>query len=40
LQKKLKIAKAARQSLKSTRKEEEEDNVNLEGQMYGAGIAD
>lgn len=26
--------KAARQSLKSIRKEEEEDSVNLEGQMY------
>lgn len=33
-------AKSARQSAKATRKEEEQENVNLEGQLYGAGIAD
>ncbi|XP_032682479.1 uncharacterized protein LOC116849445 [Odontomachus brunneus] len=33
-------AKKARMSLKSSRKEEEEASINLEGQMYGAGIAD
>lgn len=31
--------KEARLSLKSARKEEEEENVNLEDQLYGAGIA-
>lgn len=25
---------------KSTRKEEEEANIDMDGQMYGAGIAD
>ncbi|XP_018366586.1 PREDICTED: uncharacterized protein LOC108763445 [Trachymyrmex cornetzi] len=33
-------AKQARIASKSTRKEEEELNINLEGQLYGAGIAD
>jgi len=33
-------AKKARMSLKSFRKEEEEASINIEGQMYGAGIAD
>ncbi|XP_077271107.1 uncharacterized protein LOC143902250 [Temnothorax americanus] len=33
-------AKTARMSSKLARKEEEELNVNLEGQLYGAGIAD
>jgi len=33
-------AKKARLSIKSQRKEEEETSINLEGQMYGAGIAD
>jgi len=33
-------AKSARQSAKATRKEEEQENANLEGQLYGAGIAD
>lgn len=33
-------AKKARLSLKSTRKEEEQANNDLDGQMYGAGIAD
>lgn len=32
--------KEARLFLKSARKEEEEENANLEGQLYGAGIAD
>jgi hypothetical protein len=34
------IAKEARLSSKSARKEEDEENLDLEGQMYGAGIAD
>ena len=33
-------AKEARSSLKSTQKQDDEDNVNLEGQLYGPGIAD
>ncbi|XP_029168072.1 uncharacterized protein LOC114938336 [Nylanderia fulva] len=33
-------AKEARLLLKSSRKEEEEASINLDGQMYGAGIAD
>lgn len=33
-------AKKARVSLKSSRKEEEEASINMDGQMYGAGIAD
>lgn len=33
-------AKKARLSLKSSRKEEDEENINIEGQLYGAGIAD
>ena len=33
-------AKTARIASKSARKEEEELNFNLEGQLYGAGIAD
>ena len=33
-------AKTARIASKSVREEEEELNVNLEGQLYGAGIAD
>lgn len=33
-------AKKARTFLKASRKEEEEANVDLDGQMYGAGIAD
>lgn len=33
-------AKLARQASKSTRKEEDQENTNLEGQLYGAGIAD
>ncbi|EFN87160.1 hypothetical protein EAI_03422 [Harpegnathos saltator] len=33
-------AKKARISLKASRKEEEEANIDLDGQMYGAGIAD
>lgn len=32
-------AKRARQAVKSSRKEEEQENLNLEGQLYGAGIA-
>ncbi|KYN06620.1 hypothetical protein ALC62_02423 [Cyphomyrmex costatus] len=35
-----KAAKTARMASKSTRKEDEELNINLEGQLYGAGIAD
>jgi len=31
------VAKVVRQSVKSTRKEQEQENVNLEGQLYGAG---
>lgn len=31
-------AKEARLALKSARKEKEEENINLEGQIYGAGI--
>jgi len=33
-------AKQARLLSKSARKEEEEENINLEGRLYGAGIAD
>lgn len=33
-------AKKARSSLKSSRKENEDNNLNLEGQLYGPGIAD
>lgn len=33
-------AKEARVSLQSARKEQKEKNINLEGQLYGAGIAD
>ncbi|XP_029177754.1 uncharacterized protein LOC114945652 [Nylanderia fulva] len=33
-------AKEARSSLKSTKKDQEEKNINEEGQLYGAGIAD
>ena len=33
-------AKKARTSLKASRKEEEEANINLDGQMYGAGVAE
>ena len=33
-------ARAARMSLKSSRKAEEHENSNLQGQLYGAGIAD
>lgn len=33
-------AKLARQAARSTRKDEEQENTNLEGQLYGAGIAD
>lgn len=32
-------AKTARLSLKSSKKEEEGQNINLEGQLYDAGIA-
>ena len=32
--------KKNRISLKASRKEEEETNFDLDGQMYGAGIAD
>lgn len=34
------VVKEARSVTKSLRKEEEEENSNLEGQLYGAGIAD
>jgi len=33
-------AKEARSSLKSSRKENEDEFLNLEGQLYGPGIAD
>ena len=33
-------AREARIALKALRKEKEEEDVNLEGQLYGAGIAD
>ncbi|KYQ49724.1 hypothetical protein ALC60_11205 [Trachymyrmex zeteki] len=33
-------AKEARSSLKSARKDQEEENINEENQLYGAGIAD
>lgn len=33
-------AKEARLSLKSTKKEEKEENINLENQLYVANIAD
>ncbi|KYM99545.1 hypothetical protein ALC62_09727 [Cyphomyrmex costatus] len=33
-------AKEARMNLKAVRKEKDEQDVNLEGQLYGAGIAD
>ncbi|XP_011873476.1 PREDICTED: uncharacterized protein LOC105565135 [Vollenhovia emeryi] len=33
-------AREARQSLKSARKEKEDEDLNLEGQLYGADIAD
>lgn len=33
-------AKEARSSIKSSRKENEEEYLNLEGQLYGPGIAD
>lgn len=33
-------AKEARSNTKSFRKEEEEENLNIEGQLYGPGIAD
>jgi len=33
-------AKSARQSAKATRKKEEQENANFEGQLYGTGIAD
>ncbi|XP_025159163.1 uncharacterized protein LOC112589553, partial [Harpegnathos saltator] len=33
-------AKTSQLALKSDRKDEEEKNINLEGQLYGAGIAD
>lgn len=33
-------AKLARQAARSTRKDEEQENTNSEGQLYGAGIAD
>lgn len=33
-------AKEARSSIKASRKENEEEFSNLEGQLYGAGIAD
>lgn len=33
-------ARETRQSLKSARKEEEDSNMDKDGQMYGAGIAD
>ncbi|XP_032685195.1 uncharacterized protein LOC116850704 [Odontomachus brunneus] len=32
-------AKEARSSLKSAKKDQEEENINEEGQLYGAGIA-
>lgn len=33
-------AKEAQLTLKSARKEEEEENINIESQLYSAGIAD
>lgn len=33
-------AKEARSNIKSSRKENEEENLNIEGQLYGPGIAD
>ncbi|KAJ8938190.1 hypothetical protein NQ318_019531 [Aromia moschata] len=33
-------AKKARLSLTSSRKEEKKENINIDGQIYGAGIAD
>lgn len=33
-------SKEARRSLKSLRKDVDEVNINLEGQLYGAGIAE
>lgn len=33
-------AKETRSSIKASRKENEEEFSNLEGQLYGAGIAD
>lgn len=33
-------AKEARGSLRSVRKDAEQENLNVEGEMYGAGIAD
>ncbi|XP_071569569.1 uncharacterized protein [Temnothorax nylanderi] len=33
-------AKTARRAAQSSRKEQEQENINLEGQLYGAGIAD
>jgi len=33
-------AKEARRASTSARKDEEQDNLHLEGQLYGAGIAD
>ncbi|EZA52814.1 hypothetical protein X777_08141, partial [Ooceraea biroi] len=33
-------AKEARSSLKSARKDEEDENLAVEGQLYGPGIAD
>ena len=33
-------AKSARQFAKATRKEKEQENANLESQLYAAGIAD
>ncbi|XP_026827639.1 uncharacterized protein LOC113562403 [Ooceraea biroi] len=33
-------AKDARRASRSSKKKEEEENINLEGQLYGAGIAE
>ncbi|KOC59391.1 hypothetical protein WH47_11902 [Habropoda laboriosa] len=33
-------AKDAHRTSKSSRKEEQEENIAIEGQLYGAGIAD
>ncbi|GBP60092.1 hypothetical protein EVAR_31353_1 [Eumeta japonica] len=33
-------AKEARSNIKSSRKDNEEENLNIEGQLYGPGIAD
>ena len=34
------VAKQVRSNLKSARKQTEEENLNLKGQLYGPGIAD